>query len=461
MARGHGMAYGRLNHLGYRIEYLYHVGKRFSVSSWYTDRFHHNWPSERVNGTHRASLIGGPRRLMRLGRPFRITMSAMMGTMNSTHRRNASGISVVPVQTFRHRRSFLDMPWSLYGDHDHWIPSLRMLERELLGFSAHPFYQNNSVQTFLAKRGTKDCGRIAAILNQDHNQHHGERRGFWGFFECVDDADVARSLFDGVRQWFADQGIDQLRGPVNPSFNYTGGLLIDGFDLPPAFLMPYNPPYYTHLVESCGFVKSQDLYAYHGDSHLLSAVVKQYGPKMEQMFARMGLEFRTLSQSGFREDIAEFLSVYNKSLARTWGFVPMSRAEIDHMAAGLRRLLVPELAVAVEIEGRMVGATFCVPDYNPLIKAIRGRLLPFGFLRLLRARRRLKKVRLMSINVLPEYQRTGMGLVVMAHLLPSVVRLGIEEAEISWILESNRLSWGSLEKAGARRIKTYRIYDSS
>lgn len=386
-------------------------------------------------------------------------MSAVIRTSGSARRGTASSVSVAPVRTLRDRRRFLDLPWSVYNGNSHWIPPLRVFERELLGFSSHPFHENNTVQAFLASRDGRQCGRISAIHNRDHNRQHSEELGFWGFFESVDDPEVARRLFDAVREWFADRGIYRLRGPLSPSLNYTGGLLIDGFDAPPSFLMTYNLPYYAALVEEYGFIKSQDLYAYEGNVRLLEDLVQRYQSVLKQMITSLDLRFRTLDKSGFQADFVEFLSVYNRSLVKTWGFVPMSRAEIMNMASGLSRLLIPELVEGVEVKGQMIGATFCLPDYSPIIKAIRGRLWPLGFLRLLRAKRQISKVRLMSINVLPEYQRSGMGLVLLAHLLPSLKRMGIEEAEFSWVLESNHLSRGSLETGGARRIKTYRIYD--
>ena len=154
-----------------------------------------------------------------------------------------------------------------------------------------------------------------------------------------------------------------------------------------------------------------------------------------------------------------FLSIYNRSLVNTWGFVPMSPDEVRHLAGGLRHIIVPEMAIAAEIDGRVVGASFGLPDYNPRIKEIDGRLFPFGFLHLLRNRRAIKRIRLISTNVLPEYQRMGVGLVLMHGLVPKAMEWGLEEAEFSWVLESNSLSYGSLKKGGAKITKTYRLYD--
>jgi GNAT superfamily N-acetyltransferase len=368
-------------------------------------------------------------------------------------------LTVKPVASRRQRKQFLDFPWTLYRDDPNWVPPLRMDQKELVGYTHHPFYIRNTIQTFLAFRGKEVCGRIAAILNRDHNERYREQRGFFGFFDCIDDQEVANGLFDAVRDWFAAQDIHCLRGPTNPSLNYTLGLLIDGFDSPPTFMMTYNPPYYARLVEGYGFRKTQDLYAFWGHADMLPPIAAKLTPVVEQIIEHEKLVLRPLDRRRFMEDVMSFLSIYNRSLTNTWGFVPMSDAEVQHVAKGLRYLIVPELAIGAEIDGRMVGACFGLPDYNGRIKDIDGRLFPFGFLRLLRNKRAIKRIRVISTNVLPEFQRLGVGLALLRGLVPMAMEWGIEEAEFSWVLESNSLSRGSLQKGGAKLTKTYRLYD--
>lgn len=370
-----------------------------------------------------------------------------------------SDICVRPVQTKREQKAFLEFPWRLYQGDPNWIPPLRQNQKGLVGFAPHPFYERNKAQAFLAYRGDEVVGRVLAILNQGHIERFREKRGFFGFFESVDDELVSQGLFDAVRAWFAEQGIYTLRGPTNPSLNYELGLLIDGFDTPPTFMMTYNPPYYERLIESYGFRKTQDLYAYWGHVSMLPRIREKLKPICDQIVERFNVRLRMLNKKRFLEDVQLFLEIYNRSLVNTWGFVPMSEAEVRHMARGLRWLMVPELALGAEVDGRMVGAVFCLPDYNPRIKAIDGRLFPFGFIRLLRNKQAIKRVRVISTNVLPEYQLLGFGLVLLEGLVPKALDWKIEEAEFSWVLESNALSRGSLEKGGAKRTKTYRLYD--
>lgn len=370
-----------------------------------------------------------------------------------------SDLIIKPVQTRRDKKQFLNLPWKLYRGDPQWIPPLRIDQKEMVNYRPHPFYVNNDIQTFLAYRDGEPCGRIAAILNRDHNERYQEQRGFFGFFECADDPAAAAGLFDAVKTWFAERGIRALRGPTNPSLNYTLGLLIEGFDTPPYFMMTYNPPYYERLVEASGFQKVQDLYAYLGAAEQLPAVRAKLAPISEKIVEYCNLTIRELDKSRFLDDVREFLSIYNRSLVQTWGFVPMSEAEVEHMARGLRWLIIPQLALGAEIDGKLVGTVFGLLDYNPRIRQMNGHLFPFGFIRLLRNRRAIRKCRLISTNVLPEYQRLGVGLVLMAGLLPRGLEWGLNEVEWSWVLESNLLSRGSLEKGGAKRSKTYRLYD--
>ena len=368
-------------------------------------------------------------------------------------------VVVKPVASRREKKLFLHYPWKQYQGDPVWIPPLRVNQKEQVGYSKNPFYDKNDIQTFLAFRDGEVCGRIAAIHNRAHNEAHNENRGFWGFFESIDDQEVADALFGTVRDWFAERDIHQLRGPTNPSMNGEIGLLIEGFDTSPYFMMTYNPPYYERLVEESGFRKTQDLYAYWGNMDMLPAVLERWTPICQQIIERFEVNVRPLDKTRFRQDVEAFVSVYNRAMSNTWGFVPMTEDEVRHQAKGLKQLMVPDLSIAAEIDGNIIGACFALLDYNPRIKAIDGRLFPFGFWKLLSNKRAIKRLRLVSTNVIPEYQLHGIGLVLMSGFVPKAIEWEMEEAEFSWVLESNTFSRGSLEKGGAKRTKTYRIYD--
>lgn len=370
-----------------------------------------------------------------------------------------SGLSVEPVVSWMDRRRFVDFAWSHYRHDPNWIPPLRGNQRELLLYRRHPFQGVGEVRTFLARQNGQVRGRVAAIVNRAHNETFGENRGFFGFFESVDDPQVAKALFDAARDWLRGKGLSSMRGPVNPSMNYECGLLVEGFDSPPTFMMTYNPPYYAQLIEGYGFRKSHDLLAYLGATSELPRVEKLIGDIADQAQERCNAIIRPLNTSRFMEDVEKFLDLYNRACASMWGFVPLSQGEVRQLGKSLRRLLVPELSLFAEVDGKGVGAVIGMPDYNPRIKSINGRLFPFGFMKLLKSPQGIPRIRVWSIAVVPEYQRWGLGLVLMRSLVPKALAMGVKEAEFSWVAESNTLANQGLRKAGGKVYKRYRIYD--
>ena len=368
-------------------------------------------------------------------------------------------LEIRPVIAKADWKQFLELPWTIYRGDPNWVPPLRQNQAELTGYKPHPFYEVAQKQPFLALRDGKPCGRVLAIINPVHNERFNEQRGMFGFFECTDDEEAALGLFAAARDWLAKKGIHRVRGPVNPSLNYECGLLIEGFDSPPTFMMTYNRPYYAKLVESAGFRKVQDLYAFWGEVDMLDSLDKKLAFVVEEATRRFQVKLRRIDRSRFAEELRMFLRIYNESLVGTWGFTPLSEGEVEHMGAAMKHLIVPEMTTVAEVNDKPVACAFGLLDYNPRIKAIDGRLFPFGFMRLLWNKRAIKKIRLISTNVLPEYQRWGLGVVVLSRLVPDILSWGVREAEFSWVLESNDLSFKSLKRGGAKLIKTYRIYD--
>jgi len=366
---------------------------------------------------------------------------------------------VKPVETRRERKQFLKLPWSIFQDDPNWVPPLRTNQKELVGYKPHPFHDLADMQTFLAVRDGQPVGRIAAFINHAHNKKYQEQLGFFGFFDCPDDQQVAHGLFDAAREWLAERDTVALRGPCNPSLNYEIGLLIDGFDSPPMFMMTYNHPYYQQLIESYGFEKSQDMYAFWGHIDMLDKLDDKLAFVVEEATRRFDIKLREMNRKNFEQEVRTYLDIYNRSLEGTWGFVPLSQGEVDHFAKGLKELIVPEMTCVAEVDGKPIAAVFALLDYNPIIKEIDGRLFPFGFIKLLTKRKKIKAIRAIATTVVPEFQRWGVGLVVLGGLIPKAKEWGIEECEFSWVLESNTLSRKTLQKGGAKLTKTYRLYD--
>lgn len=369
-------------------------------------------------------------------------------------------LTIKPATTRREKQQFLELPWQINRGDPNWIPPLRQNQAEMVGYTRHPFYNDAEGQTFLAFHDDRPVGRIMAILNHAHNRFQKENRGFFGFFESIDDQKVAAGLFQAVRDWFGTRGIAAIRGPMNPSMNYECGLLIEGFDTPPFFMMTHNLPYYQRLIESCGFDKAEDMFAFYGRIEMLQKLDSKLAFVVEECSRRFDIKLRRMDRRRFASEVRLFLEIYNQALVGTWGFVPLSEAEVDHMAASMKHLIAPEMTTIAEIDGRPVGCQFGLLDYNTRIKQIDGRLFPFGFIRLLWNKKAIKRVRLISTNVIPEYQKWGLGLVIASRLVPDAQAWGIEEAEFSWVLESNKLSYGTLKRGGAQITKRYRIFDS-
>ena len=366
-----------------------------------------------------------------------------------------------PVETRRDQKAFLRLERDLYREDPCWVPPLWTVRKEMVGFKHHPFYDDADRQAFLVRRGDRVIGRVLAIINHSHNRRYEEKRGFFGFYECHDDLEASNELFTTACDWLRERGMTDVRGPVNPSLNYECGLLIHGFDSPPTFLIPHNHEYYGPLIEGFGFEKTQDLFSYEAHIDILNDLDPKLMFVIDEATKRFKVDCRPIDRAKFAKDVRSFLEIYNLSLQQTWGYVPMSESEIDHQSKGLKHLIVPELTSIAEIDGQPVGAGFALLDFNQIIKKIDGKLFPFGWWKLLTGKRSIDRVRVISTNVLPEYQKWGLGIVTMARILPDAIAYGIRIGEFSWVLESNSLSRGTIERGGAKRTKVHRIYDRS
>ena len=376
----------------------------------------------------------------------------------------SDAVTVRAATSWRDRRRFQRLPWTIYANDPNWVPPILSQERHLLGWKdwrgrRHPFFDNAEMVTLLAERRGVVVGRVAVLVNHIHNRKYNQKLGFFGFFECIDDLAIARALFDAGQAWLLERGMAAWRGPVNPSLNYTCALLIDGFTTPPIFLMTYNPPYYGALIESCGFAKSQDLFAYEMDVALLPELVDRYKPAVMSALDGRGLTVRPFDPSRFDEEITTYLELYNSSLDGTWGFTPLQQGEVEQIAADMRHIIAPEFAAFAMVDGMAIGAVLALLDYNQIIRTMNGRLLPLGILKLMLGRKRINVARGMAVTMAPGYQQSGLSIVLLDRLVEAARPWGLKSWEFSWVLESNTSSRGTLERLGTKRSKTYRIYD--
>jgi len=367
-------------------------------------------------------------------------------------------LQIHPVRSAADRREFLRLPWSIYpGSYPAWVPPLLAEEGKRLDPSRNPFFGHGAVELFLARRNGIPVGRIAAVENTLHNAHHGDRMGFFGQFECRQDPDAARGLLEAAAGWLRARGLEGMRGPVNFSLNEESGLLVDGFDDPPAILMTYNPPYYADLLEGWGLAKAKDLWAWAGDGEVFN---RERFAVLDRVVARSGHDIRVrgMDMRRFPAEVDLIRRLYNEAWEDNWGFTPMTDAEVAHMARSLRPVIDPELALMGEVDGEPAGFALSLPDVNQAIRPLNGRLLPFGFIRLLRGMRRINRVRIITLGVLPRFRRSGLDALFYLETFRRAVAKGYH-GESSWILEDNTLMNRALEKMGFRVYKTYRIYE--
>jgi len=368
------------------------------------------------------------------------------------------GIEVAKVDGKQGLKQFIEFPYSLYRNDPYWAPPLRIAVKELLDRGKHPFYVNAEAEFFLGRRDGQVAGRIAAIIDRNHNRFHKEDAGFFGFFESVDDADVAKALLTTARQWLSDRGAKLMRGPMNPSTNYECGLLIEGFDSSPMIMMTYNPRYYPELMDQAGLRKAKDLYAYVSTANKVD--LKKIGRVADRSLAKAKVRVRPINMKDFDLEVGRIWDVYNSAWSRNWGFVPMTREEFFAMGKEMKQILKPELVLVGEVGGKLVGFALALPDVNYALKPARGNLFPTGLLKILYYQRLIKSVRVLALGVVEEYRTSGVAAGFYASLVRNARTLGYDGAcEMSWILEDNLLMNRSLEAMGAKRYKTYRIYE--
>lgn len=371
-------------------------------------------------------------------------------------------VTVRPVRTASDLRQFIALPYRLYRDDPLWAAPLRRDVGILLSPRKNPFFEHAEVEYFLAEREGRVVGRIAAIANRLHNEFHHDRVGFFGFFETELDQEIASALLDAAGGWLKDRNFDTMRGPASFSTNDECGLLVDGFETPPALMMPHNPRQYATLLEDAGFARAKDLLVYQGGSMETEVPTPERLTRgVELIRKRMGLTLRALRVREFPQEVERIKRMYNRSWERNWGFVPLTDHEIDHLATQFKPVVVPELAPFLEKDGEPVGFALALPDLNVSFRKNRqGRFLP-GLVRLLfdLKTRRIPRMRILLLGLLPEYRGKGLDALLYHWLWETGNRLGIHWAEAGWILEDNTAMNAGLIKIGFTVYKTYRLYD--
>jgi GNAT superfamily N-acetyltransferase len=359
-------------------------------------------------------------------------------------------------------KRFIDIPYRLHARDPLWVPPLRRDMEALLSRTKNPFFEHAEAEYFIAERDGQVVGRIAAISNQLHNEIHGDRVGFFGFFESIDDQSVADLLFSAAAEWCRKRGHDVLRGPTSFSVNDECGLLVDGFETPPALMMPHNPRYYIPLLENAGFSKAKDLWVYQGGSEEgYVPVPERLARATELIRQRQGITIRPLNMKDFEAEVERIKELYNSAWEKNWGFVPMTDHEIDHLAEQFKPVVIPELVPMAEKDGKLIGFGIALPDLNVVFRTNRsGRLFPM-ILKLLwmLKTKRIRRARILLLGVVAAHQGKGIDAMLYHWIWTRSGERGIYWGEAGWILEDNPAMNAGLEKMTFRVYKTYRLYD--
>ena len=367
-------------------------------------------------------------------------------------------IKIIPAEG-KLLKKYIDYPHELYADDPQYVPELYMAQKDMFSRKKNPFFEHAEVESFLAEKDGKTVGRISAILNHNYNEYHKCTVGFFGFFDVVNDYDVAKTLLDTAVAWCRNKGCDAILGPTNFSTNDTAGILIDGYHEPAKIMMSYNKPYYRDLVEQYGFEKDIDLYAYILYTDKASEKSIRLAQSLEERLNRQGIIFRNINLKNFKSEVAAIREIYNDAWANNWGFVPWTDAELDHLAKELKLIANSNWIYMAEDKGKPIGFGLTLHDVNEVTKTFKkGRLLPFNVIKLLLKKNKTRFVRILALGVKNEYRRKGIEAIFFAKNILQARKENVVAGEVSWVLENNIEMNVSAKKLNSELYKTYRIY---
>jgi GNAT superfamily N-acetyltransferase len=380
-------------------------------------------------------------------------------------------VIVRKVESQQDLKTFFAFPWHHYRDNPHWIPELPTMRWNSLDKTKHAAWEYMTGEYFIAWQGDQAVGTIAAFVNHRHNEFHNENIGFFGFFECIDDQDAAAALFQAAEDYLRTQGVSAIRGPANFTSNEAYGLLVDGFDLDPVILMPYNPQYYIRLIENTGYEKAMELLSWRNDFKDAAANMKKEERLMGVMrknAERRQITTRILDNKNKKRDFQIIRSIYESAWEKNWGFVPMTDRELDNMVKDLGFLVMPEYTIFAYVGDQPAGFLLCAPNFNEAIKHVHprpGLPEPWWLLKTLwhwKIRPKITSMRVLLLGVKEEFRGIGVDATMFLALAEQMVReTRFEWADESWVLETNEDLNRLLERFGARIHRRHRIYQKS
>jgi GNAT superfamily N-acetyltransferase len=368
------------------------------------------------------------------------------------------------------KKAFMMLPFDIYKDNPYWVSPLLMDMRHMFGIHTfidgllgakgdHPFYEYGQMQLYMAFKGGKAVGRIAAISNDRYNEVHPDEGGvgFFGFFESINDQEVANALFDTARAWLKNRNLTKMQGPASPSSSYDFGLLTSGFDDMPRVDMPYQHEYYQHLYTNYGLPCRQELLAYKMDSKTI-----MNNPKLKRGAAlvkkRYNVEIKPIDMKDLNNEVKKIKEVYNKAWEPLWGIVPLSDKEIDAYAEKFKMIAIPEFIPFIYVNGELAGMAVAVLDFNFILHQLKGKLFPHGY-KIFTEKDKVKWMRVILLGLFPKFQGKGIDAVVYLHLVEEALKRGFEYCEGSYILKENEPMNRGMRAVSAVPYKEYKVYE--
>jgi GNAT superfamily N-acetyltransferase len=370
-------------------------------------------------------------------------------------------VEIGAVSGRRDLKAFIDLPFRLHANHPLWVPPLKLERRLFLSRRMNAFFSHGEAEYFLGRRDGRVLGRISAQVNHAFNDYQQKNWGWFGFLEFEDDPEVLAALLDAAAAWLRARGKERMVGPASFAMNDESGILIEGFDLRPMIVQPWNPPYYQQRIEQAGMAKAMDLLMWNlevSDRDKVLPVIFELADKVQ---SEHGIRVRPMRRRQLRKDLDAFAEVYNAAWSENWDFVPYSKKDLDAYAQELHLVFDKHWFMIAEREdtGEVVGMAITVPDVNQVLAKMNGRLLPLGWYRFLRKGSTVDRVRVGFLGVKPEYQHTGVAAkLYVEHFNAAAVRPQ-SGGEMGWILETNTAMNRGMEAMGGRIVKRYRVYE--
>jgi GNAT superfamily N-acetyltransferase len=372
-------------------------------------------------------------------------------------------VTIRPVRSRGDRKAFVKVPFSVHRDNPLWVAPLIFERMEFLDPRKNPWFEHGEAELLIAERDGRSVGRISAHLDHRWDEFQGGKDAMFGFFETVDDAEVGKALLDAACEWAAGKGRSRVLGPMDFTTNDEIGILIEGFERRPMILEPWHPPYYRGLVEAEGFGKAMDVLMWElqfGSLQEGEAFDPSIHAAAKKALQDEGIVIRNLNKRDMTNEVARFMEVYNEAWGKNWGFVPITDAEVEFQAKNLKQVLDENWAYMAVKGEEVVGAALTLPDINQVMAQLNGRLLPYGWLKFLREKRKIDQLRVFALGVKHDYRHTGVAAgLYLRHLEEAAKPGAIKGGDMGWILETNEPMNRAMEGMGGKVVKKYRLFE--